>query len=72
MTKPSWRIRRRIVNLTLLFCASGVTYLMFYGDDTRLHESIAIGLLGLAGATIGSYIFGATWGDNNITDKDKP
>lgn len=61
----TWKIRRRVVTLTLLFCAISVGYLIGYGQDTRLHESIANGLIMLAGMTIGSYVFGAVWGDKN-------
>lgn len=59
----SWKIRRRIINATLVFCASGIVYLLAYGEDTRLNETVASGLLLLAGSTVGSYLFGATWDD---------
>jgi hypothetical protein len=36
---------------------------MIKGNDTELHNSIANGLILLAGSIIGSYIFGATWDD---------
>jgi hypothetical protein len=61
----SWRIRRRVIVATLTFCAAGVAYLIAAGDDTRLHESIANGLILLAGSTVGSYVFGAAWDDAN-------
>ena len=56
-----WKIRRRVVILTLMFCALSVVYLMLFGEDTRLNETIVVGAFFLAGSTIGSYIFGATW-----------
>ena len=58
-----WRIRRRIVNLTLAFCAGCVVYLIAAGADTDLNKAIANGLILLAGSVIGSYVFGATWDD---------
>lgn len=61
--KERWQIRRRIVNITLVFCALSVTYLMLKGQDTQLHQAIANGLILLAGSVIGAYIFGATWDD---------
>lgn len=60
-SRASWKIRRRIVNATLLFCAGIVLYLVFYGKDTELNQTIANGLIFLAGSTIGAYLFGATW-----------
>ena len=62
-SKERWKIRRRIVNITLAFCASSILYLMIKGEDTQLHQSIANGLILLAGSVIGSYIFGSTWDD---------
>lgn len=59
-----WRYRRLIVLVTLLVCFAGVTYLTLLGKDTRLNETLASGFFALAGATIGSYVFGAVWDDN--------
>lgn len=64
--KERWKIRRRIVNITLLFCASTVSYLVLFGSDTQLHQAIANGLILLSGSVIGSYLFGATWDDKNV------
>lgn len=68
LNSKRWVIRRRIINLTLLFCASCVIYLMLKGDDTQLSQSIVNGAFLLAGSVIGSYIFGATWDDKNDRD----
>jgi hypothetical protein len=64
-----WKIRRRIVSLTLLFSACSITYLMVHAEDTELHQSIANGLILLSGSVISSYIFGATW-DDKISRND--
>jgi hypothetical protein len=66
MKPPSWRIRRRIVIGTLLFCAGEIIYLTLWGDDTDLAATIANGVIILAGSTIGSYVFGAVWDDKNV------
>jgi len=65
MQKPSWRIRRRIIIGTLLFCGGEIIYLTAWGADTNLHSTIASGVLILAGSVIGSYVFGAAWDDRN-------
>jgi hypothetical protein len=64
--KPSWRIRRRIVVATLLFCAGEVIYLTVWGKDTTLANTIANGIIILAASVIASYVFGATWDDRNV------
>ena len=64
--RPSWRMRRRIIIGALFFCASEILYLTVYGEDTRLAETIANGLIILAGSVIGAYVFGAVWDDKNI------
>ncbi|MGS1093128.1 hypothetical protein ACVCNR_00905 [Aquamicrobium terrae] len=66
MDKPSWRMRRRIIVATLIFCAGEVIYLTGWGDDTDLASTIANGVLILAGSVIGSYVFGAVWDDRNV------
>lgn len=66
MEKPSWRIRRRIIVGTLLYCGAMVLYLAVWGDSTSLAEAIATGLILLAGSVIGSYVFGAVWDDRNV------
>lgn len=60
-----WAIRRRIIIATLLFCAGETVYLTVWGRDTALHETIANGILLLAGSVIGTYVFGAVWDDRN-------
>lgn len=66
MEKPSWRVRRRIIITTLLFCAGETIYLTGWGADTNLHSTIANGVLILAGSVIGAYVFGAAWDDRNM------
>ena len=62
-SKDSWRIRRRIVFLSLVYCAGSVSYIMLFGDDSELNRSIVNGLILLAASVIGSYVFGAVWDD---------
>lgn len=64
--RPPWKIRRRIVNLSLLFCASAVAWLLVAGEDSELNRAIANGAFVLAGAVIASYVFGAAWDDRNV------
>jgi hypothetical protein len=66
LDKPSWRIRRMIIFATLIFCAFWIGFLVMDGEDTRLNETIAQGLLLLAASTIGSYVFGAVFDDKNV------
>lgn len=69
-TQGTWRIRRRIINITLLLCAGEVIYLTGWGADTRLNETIAQGVLLLAGSVIGAYVFGASWEDIRMKQTD--
>lgn len=63
---PSWKVRRRIIVATLVFCAGEIIYLTGWGKDHELSRTIATGVLLLAGSTIGSYIFGAVWDSRNV------
>lgn len=57
----SWRNRRRVIFLTLTFCAFVVGYIVFRGKDDELNRAALLYLTSLAGATVGSYVFGAAW-----------
>jgi hypothetical protein len=61
----NWDKRRRVIYLTLIFCAGNVQYLIVWGSDTALHQQIALALIALAVSVIGSYCFAAVWDDNN-------
>ena len=61
-----WQFRRTVVVMSLTFCATVITFLVLYGDDTRLNETIAMGTFILAGSVIGSSVFGAVWDDKNV------
>lgn len=68
--RPSWKIRRRIVIVTLLWCGAMVTYLAVWGRDINLSETVANGALLLMASVIGSYVFGAVWDDKNQTQAE--
>jgi hypothetical protein len=59
----SWKIRRRIITGTLLFCAATVSYIVFKGTDSHINETIVTSAFALAGMVIGSYVFGAVYED---------
>lgn len=61
--KPSWKNRRRVIFLTLAFCAAVIGYLTLWGEDTALNETIAQFSFITAFCVIGSYVFGAAWED---------
>ncbi|MDF2620744.1 MAG: hypothetical protein K0S00_3403 [Xanthobacteraceae bacterium] len=63
-----WNIRRRYVLATMLFCGGLIAYLAVFGADTELNRVIVTNLSLVAGGTLGSYIFGATWDDKNQRD----
>lgn len=69
MTNPhgqfEWKRRRRIIYLTLAFCAAVIGWLVLFGADTALNNTIVTVLVVLAGSVIGSYVFGAVWDDAN-------
>ena len=60
---PNWRVRRRIVHATLAFCGGIIVYVLTAGQDSSVAEAAVSGAYLLAGAVIGSYVFGAVWED---------
>lgn len=63
--KAQWKIRRAIIIMTLIACALIVGKLLVIGPDSDLSQTLANGAFMLAGAVIGSYVFGAAWDDQN-------
>lgn len=60
--RPSWKTRRLIIIVALLFCAFNITWTNIVGGDV----SIATALIYAATGIIGTYVFGAAWDDNNF------
>mgnify|MGYP000963988304 CR=1 FL=1 len=60
----TWKNRRKVIFGSLLYSAGALTFLMGWGEDTRLNQDIATGLLLLDAAVIGSDVFGAVWDDS--------
>ncbi len=64
---PRRRTRRRIVYATLFICSQLVGYVVVWGDPANtLHASALSWAFTLAGMTIGGYIFGAVWDNQNV------
>lgn len=61
--RSTWRVRRRIIIATLVWCGGMVTYLSILGRPIQLSETAVNGLLLLMASVIGSYVFGAVWDD---------
>lgn len=66
MAKANWKVRRFIVVSTLIFCAFCVLWILFSADERGVLEIIVMSSYGLAASTIGAYVFGVAWDDQNI------
>ena len=60
---PSWKLRRRAVFGSLIFCGFIIMYVSVKWDDTNLASTLALGAFGLIGAIGASYIGGAAYQD---------
>jgi len=68
--KDRWKNRRRIVFISLLFCAGVILYAL--GSDKEMldaatRQTAITQAFWTAGAIIGAYVFGATWDDKGRT-----
>ncbi len=63
--RASWKIRRKLIYATLVFCGFCILWILLTGDDRGVNEVIVMASFGLAGSTLGAYIFGAVWDDGN-------
>jgi len=69
----TWKNRRKVIFLTLIFNAALIGYLTVYGDGaSRLHETIATGSFSLTTLIILGYVFGAVVDHKFKNDKNVP
>jgi DMSO reductase anchor subunit len=68
--RANWKVRRRIIIATLLFCAIVIFYCVHKGGDSRVLETAVSSAFLLAGMVIGSYVFGAVWQDVSKNGKE--
>lgn len=61
--KPSWKRRRFVFSVTMLFSAIIIFYVMFKWSDDRLGETLALGAFGLWATVVGAYAGFATYED---------
>lgn len=61
--RPVWENRRKVIFLSLLFSAAVILYVMVFGEDTKLNETIIQFSYIFGGSVVGSYVFGSTWED---------
>jgi MFS family permease len=54
----TWGSRRKVLFLSLYWCAGMIGYLVLYGADTQLNRNTANATVLLAGAAITTYLFG--------------
>ena len=64
--KPSWKLRRRAVFGSLIFCIIIISYIVFIAPEKAVYETVIFSAFGLMGAIIASYIGGAVWDDYNM------
>lgn len=71
--KPSWKVRKRIIIVSLLFCAFCILWVLLNSNDSRpVYEIIVICSFTFGASIVGSYIFGAAWDDSNYMKALKP
>lgn len=58
-----WRRRRKVIYLSLLFCACEFAYLTVWGVDSMLNVTIATSVAAFATLVANAYILGAAWQD---------
>lgn len=72
--KPEWRVRRNLVRLSLLWCASVSTYIVGWAPDDRVRETGLVAIMGLAASVLLGYLGFATYDDRNVMRhmRDRP
>ena len=65
----TWKERRRVMFVSLLACAAGISYLILKGADTEINRTISDGLVLLAGSVLVSFIFGLAWDNSRLQQR---
>ena len=68
---PSWKLRRRAVFGSLIFCGLLVGWAVITGADTRVAETAVLGAFGMSGVIISAYITGAVYEDVRLNQLRK-
>jgi hypothetical protein len=66
-----WKKRRRVIHLSLIFCAVGIADIIVWPGDANTAVSranIATQLIYGATGIIATYVFGAAWDDKNARE----
>lgn len=61
----SWRIRRKFMAVTMVFCASVIVYVLFEDMRSRVAETSVQMAFGTLATLVTGYVLGATWDDHN-------
>jgi hypothetical protein len=54
--EPDWKRRRRMAFGVVAFCAAGIVWLLFRGNDGALHVNMSIGFFTLLGSVALGYL----------------
>ena len=68
---PSWKLRRRAVFGSLIFCGLLVGWAVITGADTSVAETAVLGAFGMASVIVTAYISGAVYEDVRLNQLRK-
>lgn len=68
---PSWKLRRRAVFGSLIFCGLLVGWAVISGADTSVAETAVLGAFGMASVIVTAYISGAVYEDVRLNQLRK-
>ena len=68
---PSWKLRRRAVFGSLIFCGVLVGWAVISAADTQVAETAVLGAFGMASVIVTAYIGGAVYEDVRLYKKDE-
>lgn len=62
----SWKNRRRFMWIISIFCMYCIDYVMRFGADSRVNDTIIMAAFFCLASIVGAYVFGAAWQDINF------
>jgi len=67
--KPKWENRRKVIFGNLILDCICILYIMIFGDDTKLNETIVTFAFLNAFAVTSAYVFGSVVDDKNFINR---
>lgn len=66
VTPGTWTMRRRFMFVVIAFCMACISWVLYKNLTSEIAETVVTMSFSVITFTMGSYVFGAIWDDQNV------